>query len=100
MPLQSDRVAAKVATIVLAIAAMMLAAPGSRADDVAVYPNQPIRVVIGFSAGSSVDVSARIIGEKLAETWKQPVVAVNRAGAGGAIAAQSVPRRPQMATRC
>ena len=100
MPLQSDRVAAKVATIVLAIAAMMLVAPGSRADDVAVYPNQPIRVVIGFSAGSSVDVSARIIGEKLAETWKQPVVAVNRAGAGGAIAAQSVAQRPQMATRC
>ena len=78
MPLQSDRVAAKAATIVLAIAAMMLAAPGSRADDVAAYPNQPIRVVIGFSTGSSVDVSARVIGEKLAETWKHDQKAEKR----------------------
>lgn len=54
------------------------------------YPGKPIRVVIGFSAGSSVDLSARVIGGKLNETWKHPVVADNRPGAGGAIAAQIV----------
>lgn len=54
------------------------------------YPDKPIRVVIGFSPGGVVDVSLRIIGQKLGETWKQQVVADNRAGAGGVIAAQIV----------
>lgn len=54
------------------------------------YPVKPIRVVIGFSAGSAVDVSARVIGQKLNESWQQPVIADNRPGAGGIIAAQIV----------
>jgi tripartite-type tricarboxylate transporter receptor subunit TctC len=60
------------------------------ADPAANYPNRPIRVVIGFSPGSTVDVSARVIGQKLTETWKQQVVADNRPSAGGIIAAQTV----------
>ena len=51
------------------------------------YPAKPVRLVIGFSAGSGVDVSARVIAQKLNEDWKHPVVADNRAGAGGTIAA-------------
>jgi tripartite-type tricarboxylate transporter receptor subunit TctC len=50
------------------------------------YPARPVRLVIGFSAGSGVDVSARVIAQKLNEDWKHPVVADNRAGAGGTIA--------------
>lgn len=64
-----------------------LAAPLAAAQD---YPNKPIRMVIGFSAGSGVDVSARVIGQKLNESWGQPVIADNRPGAGGTIAAQIV----------
>jgi tripartite-type tricarboxylate transporter receptor subunit TctC len=60
------------------------------AEEAAAYPARPIRVVIGFSAGSTVDVSARVIGQKLNETWKQQVVAENRPSAGGIIAAQIV----------
>ena len=60
------------------------------ADEAADYPNKPIRVVIGFSAGGVVDVSLRIIGQKLSDAWKQQVVADNRPGAGGVIAAQIV----------
>jgi tripartite-type tricarboxylate transporter receptor subunit TctC len=54
------------------------------------YPDKPIRVIVGFSAGGAVDLAPRIIGEKLSETWKQPVVTEDRPGAGGGIAAQMV----------
>jgi tripartite-type tricarboxylate transporter receptor subunit TctC len=54
------------------------------------YPNQPIRVILGFSAGSPSDLASRTIGEKLTEIWKQPVLTEYRPGAGGSLAAQSV----------
>jgi len=83
--------AVRIPMIALATATL-LAAPMQlyAADGAAGYPSKPIRIVIGFSAGSSVDLSARLIATKLAETWKQPVVADNRPGAGGAIAGQIV----------
>jgi len=68
---------------IAAAALAALAAPLAAGQD---YPARPIRVVIGFSAGSGVDVSARLITQKLNENWKQPVVADNRPGAGGTIA--------------
>jgi tripartite-type tricarboxylate transporter receptor subunit TctC len=70
----------------------LLASGVAVADDSARYPNQPVRVVVGFSAGSAVDIASRVIGEKLSERWKQPVVTENRPGASGALAAQSVAR--------
>lgn len=60
------------------------------AEPAANYPNKPIRVVIGFGAGSTVDTSARIVGKGLSDSWKQQVVADNRPSAGGIIAAQTV----------
>jgi len=50
------------------------------------WPERPVRIVIGFSAGSSTDFTARVIGPKLSELWKQPVVYENRSGAGGSLA--------------
>ena len=50
------------------------------------WPDRPVRIVIGFSAGSSTDFTARVIGPKLSELWKQPIVYDNRSGAGGSIA--------------
>jgi tripartite-type tricarboxylate transporter receptor subunit TctC len=50
------------------------------------WPERPVRIVIGFSPGSSTDFTARTIGPKLAELWKQPVVYENRSGAGGSLA--------------
>jgi tripartite-type tricarboxylate transporter receptor subunit TctC len=49
------------------------------------WPARPVRFVVGFSPGSSTDFTARTIGAKLADLWKQPVVYENRSGAGGAI---------------
>jgi len=70
------------------IAAAALAALAALPAAAQNYPERPIRLIIGFSAGSGVDVSARIIGQKLNESWGQPVIADNRPGAGGTIAAQ------------
>jgi tripartite-type tricarboxylate transporter receptor subunit TctC len=54
------------------------------------YPDKPIRVIVGFSAGGAVDLAPRVIGEKLTETWNQPFITENRPGAGGGLAAQMV----------
>jgi tripartite-type tricarboxylate transporter receptor subunit TctC len=50
------------------------------------WPVRPVRIMLGFSPGSSTDFAARAIGPKLAELWKQPVVYENRSGAGGSLA--------------
>ncbi len=54
------------------------------------YPHKPLRILVGFSPGGASDITTRIIGQKLAETFGQPVVTDNRAGASGAIAARIV----------
>jgi len=54
------------------------------------YPSRAIRLVIGFSPGTSLDASARIIGDELQKRWGQPVVLEFRPGANGSIAANYV----------
>ena len=49
------------------------------------YPNKPVRLVISFTPGSSIDIVGRAVAAKLQELWGQPVVAENRAGAGGTV---------------
>ena len=49
------------------------------------YPIKPIKIVVPYPPGGSTDVVARLIGQKLQESWKQPVVVENRAGASGMI---------------
>jgi tripartite-type tricarboxylate transporter receptor subunit TctC len=49
------------------------------------FPNRPVHVVVSFTAGSSTDIVARVVAQKLSEMWGQPVVIENRAGAGGSI---------------
>ena len=54
------------------------------------YPAKPVRMIIALAPGGGVDTTGRFIGQKLNETWGQPVVADNRPGAGGSIAAELV----------
>jgi tripartite-type tricarboxylate transporter receptor subunit TctC len=75
---------------IAALAALGASLTAFAADPVASYPSKPIRVVIGYGAGSTVDISARVIGKALSESWKQQVVPDNRPSAGGIIAAQTV----------
>jgi tripartite-type tricarboxylate transporter receptor subunit TctC len=51
------------------------------------YPVRPVRMLIGFTPGTATDILARVLGQKLGEQWGQNVVAENRPGAGGTIAA-------------
>jgi tripartite-type tricarboxylate transporter receptor subunit TctC len=59
-----------------------------------VYPNRPIRVIVPFPAGGTADILARVIGQKMTESWGQQVVIDNRAGAGGNIAAELAAKSP------
>lgn len=54
------------------------------------YPNHPIRMIVPFAAGGSVDVLGRVIAERVGTAMGQPVVADNRVGANGTIAHQMV----------
>jgi tripartite-type tricarboxylate transporter receptor subunit TctC len=54
------------------------------------YPNKPIRIIVPFAAGGSVDALARVIGQQLSETFGQPIVVENRPGAGGNIGSDVV----------
>lgn len=58
------------------------------------YPAKPVRFVVGFPAGGSVDFVARGLGQKLTPMWGQPVVIDNRAGANGTIATDHVAKAP------
>ena len=54
------------------------------------YPNKPVRIVVPFPAGGGVDLTARTVGQKLADYLGQQVVIDNRAGAAGTIGAEHV----------
>jgi len=62
------------------------------------YPSKPVRIVVGFAAGSVSDLTARIIGQKLGAALGQPFVVEVRPGAGSNVAAQSVVRSPKDGT--
>jgi tripartite-type tricarboxylate transporter receptor subunit TctC len=53
------------------------------------YPSKPIRIICAFPVGGIADIYGRIIAAKLAQSWGQPIVVDNRAGAGGVIAAEA-----------
>jgi tripartite-type tricarboxylate transporter receptor subunit TctC len=68
-------------------AAVCFGAAGAHAQD---YPNRPIHIVVPYAPGGGVSVVGQIIGQKLSELTKQPVVIDNRPGAGGNIGADTV----------
>jgi tripartite-type tricarboxylate transporter receptor subunit TctC len=58
------------------------------------YPSKPVKLVVGFSPGGGTDILARIVGQKLSETWGQPVIIENRPGASATIGANVVAQAP------
>src|SRR5437868_2165242 len=66
-----------------AFLAALLPCPLLAAQDAAIYPDRPIKIIVPFTPGSATDVVARLLGNKVSTTWGQPVIVDNRAGAGG-----------------
>src|SRR5215510_10757955 len=56
------------------------------------YPTRPVRLIVGFPAGSGADIAARLAGQWLSERLGQSFVIENRPGAGSSIAAEAVVR--------
>jgi len=83
----------KLAALAAALALTAFAA-ASRAQTAAAYPDKSVRLVVPFAAGGALDVVARIVGQKLTETWGRQIVIDNRLGAGGNIGAEFVAKAP------
>lgn len=67
---------------------------GAAATASAQFPNQPIKVVVGYAAGGTTDILARALGEQLSKELKQSIIIENKPGAAGNIAAASVQNSP------
>ncbi len=66
------------------------AALGATAAHAADYPGRPVRLVVPFTAGGTLDIVARLVATKLRDVWHQPVVVDNRVGGNGAVAVEYV----------
>src|SRR5260370_6712993 len=77
-------------TLAVAMAAAILGASGAPAQAPAdTYPEKPIKIIVPFAPGGSVDILARVIAQKLTEHWRQPVIVETRPGAGAMIGTQA-----------
>lgn len=84
----SVRIARRVLLAACAAACLPLAAQAQ-----ATYPARPVRIVVGFPAGTGPDIVARLLAQKLSESWgSQAVIVDNKPGAGGLIAASEAAR--------
>ncbi|MGO4326387.1 Bug family tripartite tricarboxylate transporter substrate binding protein [Cupriavidus sp. 2TAF22] len=70
----------------------LLAVPAGASNAPAPFPAKPVRYVVPFAAGGLTDISARQVGQYLAEEWKQPVVVENKPGGNANIGAAEVAR--------
>jgi tripartite-type tricarboxylate transporter receptor subunit TctC len=76
----------------LAALSLAVLAPAAQAQ-VPTYPNRPVRIIVGFPAGTGPDIVARLLAQKLSEGWGGTGVIVdNKPGAGGLIAATEAAR--------
>src|SRR5262249_55671507 len=66
----------------------------SRIASAQAYPTRPVRIIVGFAAGGTTDIIARLIGQWLSERLGQQFVIENRPGASGNLAAEAVARAP------
>ena len=78
----------------LCLAAVALATVFAGFASAQPYPNHPIRLVVADAAGGAPDQLARLVAQKMSESLGQQMVVENRAGAGGAVGAESVAKSP------
>ena len=71
------------------LAASVLSLPAHAAT---AFPTKPIRIIVAYTPAGTTDILARAIGQKMSETWNQPVIIDNRAGAAGNIGTEVAAR--------
>jgi tripartite-type tricarboxylate transporter receptor subunit TctC len=71
----------------VAAAALLIAAGAT--PSLAEYPDRPIQIIVPYTPGGTVDILARALGARLTAAWGQPVVVLNKPGAGGSIGADA-----------
>src|SRR5450631_321891 len=69
----------------IAVAASLVAVAPAAAQVAAAYPVKPIRLIVPYPPGGSVDFTGRELAQKLSEAWGQQVVLDNRGGAGSTL---------------
>ncbi len=80
----------------LALAAILIAGmPLAQAWAQAEYPSRPVRLIVGFIPGSSADITARVLGQRMSQTLGQQLVVENKPGAGSSLGAEVVARAPK-----
>ncbi len=80
----------KFSKIVIASALVMVGALGAGSSFAQHWPEKPVRFIVPYPAGGGVDPVARLLGQKLADKWKVPVLVENKPGASGSIGAAYV----------
>lgn len=79
-----------ISTLVCGFSLALSTATSFAQDAAASYPNKPIHIIAPFPPGGASDVMARLLGQKLATAWGQPVIVENKPGANGNIGASFV----------
>ncbi len=85
----------KAAVLAAAVVAATIVSSSAGAQDAGGYPNKPVRIVVGFVPGSSMDAVARLMANEWSQRLKGQFVVENRPGAASAIAADIVARAPK-----
>lgn len=81
----------KAALTLIALCGTLVTSTGGLAQN---YPSGPMRIVVPFPPGGGTDMLARVLSQKINESWGQPVIVDNRAGANGTIGAAYVAKTP------
>src|SRR5262249_8360804 len=71
-------------------AALAFLIPATAAVAQTIYPEKPIRMLVGYVAGGAADITGRVLADKLSESFGKPVVVENVAGAAGNVAGERV----------
>ena len=87
-----------ITTFFIAACALSTSTSAQNDQKSAVWPTKPLRIIVGFPAGSSPDLTARTLAEPLAKALGQPVLVDNKVGAGGNIAADYVAKATDLHT--
>ena len=79
--------------VVRIVAVVLMAIAGSAAAQQE-YPNKPIRIIVPFAPGGNTSMLARLVGQKLAESWGQQVIVDNRPGGNTIIGTEALLKAP------